>query len=140
MVDASLFFGPTLILVYYGETPKHEPKSRYGFKLWDIRGDREAEVALEPRARFQDRPLLPHRRRTVCLSPELEDHEAVAEGSLDNEIVQSLLQGDLTCLQSVVKDLIEHALKTKAEEERKGKASAKQPVNMAQPEAVVVNM
>ncbi len=60
--------------------------------------------------------------------------------ALDNEIVQSLLQGDLTCLQSVVKDLIEHALKTKAEEERKGKASAKQPVNMAQPEAVVVNM
>jgi transposase-like protein len=35
---------------------------------------------------------------------------------LDNEIVQSLLQGDLTCLQSVVKDLIEHALETKAEE------------------------
>ena len=34
--------------------------------------------------------------------------------ALDNEIVQSLLQGDLTCLQSVVKDLIEHALKTKA--------------------------
>jgi hypothetical protein len=27
-----------------------------------------------------------------------------------------LLQGDLTCLQSVVKDLIEHALETKAEE------------------------
>lgn len=36
--------------------------------------------------------------------------------ALDNEIVQSLLQGDLTCLQSVVKDLIEHALETKAEE------------------------
>ena len=36
--------------------------------------------------------------------------------NLDNEIVQSLLQGDLTCLQSVVKDLIEHALETKAEE------------------------
>jgi len=36
--------------------------------------------------------------------------------ALDNEIVQSLLQGDLTCLQSVVKDLIEHALESKAEE------------------------
>jgi transposase-like protein len=37
--------------------------------------------------------------------------------NVDNEIVQSLLlQGDLTCLQSVVKDLIEHALETKAEE------------------------
>jgi len=36
--------------------------------------------------------------------------------TLDNEIVQSLLQGDLTCLQSVVKDLIEHALESKAEE------------------------
>jgi hypothetical protein len=36
--------------------------------------------------------------------------------NLDNKIVQSLLQGDLTCLQSVVKDLIEHALETKAEE------------------------
>lgn len=35
--------------------------------------------------------------------------------TLDNEIVQSLLQGDLTCLQSVVKDLIEHALETKKE-------------------------
>jgi len=30
--------------------------------------------------------------------------------------------------------------KAKAEQERKGKASAKQPVNMAQPEAVAVNM
>ncbi|MEN2995432.1 MAG: hypothetical protein ABC360_00205 [Acetomicrobium sp.] len=72
----------TVALVYYRDTPKHEPKSRYGFKLWDIRGDREAEVTLEPRARCQDRPLLPHRRRTVCLSPELEDHEAVAERGL----------------------------------------------------------
>ena len=36
--------------------------------------------------------------------------------TLDDEIVQSLLQGDLTCLQSVVKDLIEHALEAKAEE------------------------
>jgi hypothetical protein len=26
--------------------------------------------------------------------------------NLGNEIIQSLLQGDLTCLQSVVKDLI----------------------------------
>jgi len=31
----------------------------------------------------------------------------------DSEIVQSLLQGDLTCLQSVVKDLNEHALEAK---------------------------
>ncbi|MDT8284585.1 MAG: IS256 family transposase, partial [Thermovirgaceae bacterium] len=36
--------------------------------------------------------------------------------NLDSEIVQSLLQGDLTCLQSVVKDLIEHAFEAKAEE------------------------
>jgi transposase-like protein len=36
--------------------------------------------------------------------------------NLDDEIVQSLVQGDLTCVQSVVKDLIEHALETKAEE------------------------
>lgn len=36
--------------------------------------------------------------------------------TLDDEIVQSLLGGDLTCLQSVVKDLIEHALEAKAEE------------------------
>lgn len=35
---------------------------------------------------------------------------------LDNEIVQSLLRGDLTCLESVVKDLIEQALETKAKE------------------------
>jgi hypothetical protein len=35
---------------------------------------------------------------------------------LDSENVQSLLQGDLTCVQSVVKDLIEQALETKAEE------------------------
>ncbi len=36
--------------------------------------------------------------------------------SFDSETVQSLLQGDLTCLQSVVKDLIEHTLESKAEE------------------------
>jgi len=36
--------------------------------------------------------------------------------NLDDKIVQSLLQGDLTYLQSVVKNLIEHALETKAEE------------------------
>ena len=60
--------------------------------------------------------------------------------AFDNEIVQSLLQGDLTCLQSVVKDLNEHALEAKAEQERKETASVKQPVNMAQPEAVVATM
>lgn len=36
--------------------------------------------------------------------------------ALDNEIAQSLLQGDMTFLQSVVKYLIEHALESKAEE------------------------
>ena len=59
--------------------------------------------------------------------------------NLDSEIAQSLLQGDLTYLQSVVKDLIEHALYVKAEHEQKEKASAKQPVNMAKPEAVAMN-
>ncbi|WP_213698656.1 hypothetical protein [Acetomicrobium sp.] len=60
--------------------------------------------------------------------------------NFDSEIVQSLLQGYLTCLQSVVKDLIEHALESKAKQEQKKKASAKQPINMAKPEAVAVNM
>jgi hypothetical protein len=32
----------TVNLVYYGDTPKLEPESRYGLNLWGIRGDREA--------------------------------------------------------------------------------------------------
>jgi len=36
--------------------------------------------------------------------------------NLDGEIVQSLLRADLTCLQSVIKRLIESALEAKAEE------------------------
>ena len=35
--------------------------------------------------------------------------------SLDSEIVQPLLRGDLTYFQSVVKDLIEYALEAKVE-------------------------
>lgn len=58
----------------------------------------------------------------------------------DGEIVRSLLQKDLTCLQSAAKDLIEHASGTKAKEGKKGKASVKQRVNIAKSEAVAVSM
>jgi len=41
--------------------------------------------------------------------------------NLDSEIAQSLLQGDLTYLQSVVKDIEEHALEAKGKTGMEGK-------------------
>ncbi len=56
--------------------------------------------------------------------------------TLDDEIVQSLLQGDLTCLQSVVKDLIRHALEAKAEEILQAERYERTPDRKELPEQV----